>query len=568
MKPLPLLDIAGLHVEFHDGRRIVQALHGVDLTLGRGEALGVVGESGSGKSTLALALLGLLDRGGRIAADRLRFDGSDLLRASESERHALRGRRIGMVFQEPMSSLHPMQTIGAQIGESLRLHRRLRRRDAREHAIELLQQVGIDRPEQRIDAYPHQLSGGQRQRAMIAQAIASEPDLLIADEPTTALDPATRRQVLALLRELQQRLGMALLLVSHDLALIGEVADRLLVLRDGRRIESGPAAQILREPVQPYTRALLACRPRPRSECDRLPTVDALLPAAGAPDGAGADLTAGASDAASIPAAIERDGTRPLLQVRGLVVRHHAAGGWFAPRRPPAPTLDGVSFSLARGRTLGLLGASGSGKTTLGRAVLRLLEPEAGAVVLDGVDLSTTSPTQLRALRRKMQIVFQDPIASLDPRMTIAALLVEPLAVHRIGADRAERIERAAALLRRVGLDPAMLERYPHEFSGGQRQRIAIARALAVAPELIVCDECVSALDLSVQAQVLNLLRDLQDELGIAYLFITHDLAVARFMADELAVLHRGRLVEAGPTEQVVRDPRHEQTRLLVAEQT
>jgi peptide/nickel transport system ATP-binding protein len=537
----PLLQVESLGVDY-GGPSL--AVEGLDFSLEAGGTLGLVGESGSGKSTVALALLRLLGPAGRICSGRIRFDGLDLHALPEAAMRGVRGRRIGMIFQEPMSSLHPAQRVGAQVAEGLRVHQRLGRREALERAVELLDQVGIVHAGRNAASYPHQLSGGQRQRVMIAQAIACSPQLLIADEPTTALDASTRRQVMDLIGELQARYGMALLLISHDLGMIAARAGRILVMRGGREVEQGDTAAVLAAPRQAYTRQLIASRPQPRSLLDRLP-VDGAAPVPAAPPTVAAEPSV-------------------LLEVRELVVRHRAARGWRSAATSAA--VDRVSFSLARGRTLGLLGESGSGKTTLARAVLRLIEADAGSLHFDGVDLRAQSGGRLRRMRRRMQIVFQDPFASLNPRMSVRDALCEPLRVHGLARGRAAAEARAVELLQQVGLDRDALERYPHAFSGGQRQRIGIARSLAVEPELIVCDESVSALDLSVQAQVLNLLRDLQDRLGLAYLFISHDIDVIRFMADRIAVMRAGRLVEIGDAEQVCNAPRHPYTRSLLAD--
>jgi peptide/nickel transport system ATP-binding protein len=549
----PLLQVRDLEIAFGDD---ASAVAGLAFDLSRGEALGLVGESGSGKSVSALAIMRLLADGAR-STGRVDFDGRDLLALPPRAMQAIRGRRIGMVFQEPMSSLHPAHRIGAQVAEPLRLHLGLSRAAAWQRAVALLDRVGIARASARARSYPHELSGGQRQRVMIAQAIACGPDLLIADEPTTALDVTTQRQVLDLLDELRREHGMALLLISHDLDLVARVCDRLLVMRHGEVVESGRAREVLDAPRHPYTQMLLACRPKPRSACRRLGVVDAES-AASEPSGRATPLHAGRPEAV-LPAG----SLQPLLEVRDLVVRHRVAPGWRK-AEPATPAVAGVSLTLARGATLGIVGESGSGKTTLARGILRLVEPAAGEVRLDGIDVLAQDGLDLRRLRKRMQIVFQDPMASLNPRRTVLQALDEPLQLHGIGASRADREARAAELLRRVGLDPASLRRYPHAFSGGQRQRIGIARALAVQPELIVCDESVSALDVSVQAQVLNLLRDLQDEFGLSYLFISHDIGVIRFMADDIAVMRQGRVVEAGPADALCRDPAEPYTRALL----
>jgi ABC-type glutathione transport system ATPase component len=532
-----LLEVEGLTVDYGTRRVVEDATFAAES----GGIVGIAGESGSGKSTIALALLRLLGPGGRIVGGCARLEGDELLSMPEAALRRVRGRRIGSVFQEPMSCLHPAMRVGEQVAEGLRVHEGLGRRAALARAIELFDQVGIAAAAGRARDFPHQLSGGQRQRVMIAMALACHPQLVIADEPTTALDAATRLQVIRLLADLRRRLGLTMLLISHDLDLLARLADRILVMQHGRIVEQGTTAAVLRAPTHPYTRALVAALPRPRE----------FAAAAVVPGG-----RPGVTDA-SAPAAT----ATPLLEVRDLVVRHRHEG-WF--RRRSAPAVAGVGFTLERGRTLGLLGESGSGKTTLARAVLRLIEAEAGSVRLGGIDLLQQRPAELRRLRRRIQVVFQDPVASLDPRLSVRQTLAEPIELHRLARGRAAVDARIDALLQQVGLDPADRDRYPHAFSGGQRQRIGIARALAVEPELIVCDEAVSALDLSVQAQVLALLTDLQQRLGLSYLFISHDIAVIRALADDIAVMRAGRIVECGPAAALIARPRHPYTRALL----
>jgi peptide/nickel transport system ATP-binding protein len=604
----PLLAIDALEVEYGPFGDAVRVIEGVSLQLHAGDTLGVVGESGSGKSTLALAILRLLGTAGRMSGGQVRFDGEDLRAMPEPALRRIRGKRIGMIFQEPMSSLHPAHRVGDQVAEVLRLHDRLGRRAAAERAVELLDQVGIAAARSHARSYPHELSGGQRQRVMIAQAIACAPALLIADEPTTALDASTRRQVLEVLGDLQSRYGMALLVISHDLGLMSALTRRVLVMRHGRQVEQGDTTQVLGAPRDPYTQSLIASRPRPRSECDRLPVgaegrgrdLDGmdqsemelaemdrvamspcgrdlgreLLPTArdqGPSHKSSGALRAQGPSHNGSGALRDHDlshnadeGFDALLEVSGLTVHHRRRRAWFGRRDTGRPAVDNVSFTLQRGQTLGLLGESGSGKTTLARAVLRLIEADAGSIRLGGSDLRKQSSTTMRRSRKRIQIVFQDPVASLNPRLTVRQTLHEPLVVHGLAPGFAERDARVSALLAQVGLDADSLDRYPHAFSGGQRQRIGIARALAVEPELIVCDESVSALDLSVQAQILNLLRDLQDSLGLAYLFISHDIDVIRFMADQIAVMRAGRLVEIGPADRICTEPRHPYTRSLL----
>ena len=558
----PLLRVENLCIDFRTEDGTVRAVDDLSFEIPRGGTLGLVGESGSGKSVTALSLMRLLpEPPAHIRGGRILFDGQDLLGLSPAAMQAIRGKRIGMIFQEPMTSLNPVYRVGEQIAEVLRRHEGLNRRAARERAIELLDQVGIPDPKRRVDAYPHELSGGQKQRVMIAQAMACEPQLLIADEPTTALDVTVQRQVLELMRDLQQRHGMSLLFITHDLGVMAEVADQVVVMYRSRKVEEGATRELFHHGQHPYTRGLVACRPSLTTNPRRLLTVSDFVDA----DGCQVEPYAARLQPQVKRSTAELAQAPVQLSVQDLVVRYPLRSGLFGGVKQWLSAVDGVSFDIRRGQTYGLVGESGCGKTTLGRALLRLVEPAAGRVVFDGQDVTTATSQTLRALRRRMQIVFQDPYASLDPRMTVADILIEPLREHDIGAGRSEWLDRARELLRKVGLDAMHLGRYPHEFSGGQRQRIGIARALAVQPEFIVCDESVSALDVSVQAQILNLLLDLQDEFGLTYLFISHDLGVVRFMADELGVMNRGKLVETGPSEAVFSDPQQDYTRTLLA---
>jgi peptide/nickel transport system ATP-binding protein len=537
-----LLSVQDLQVVFRMGLgERVQAVRGVSFDIDANRSVALVGESGSGKSVTAMAIVNLLpdnaERSGRIL-----WQGQDLLQATRARMQALRGRDIACVFQDPMSSLNPVLSVGLQLGEPLRAHLGLSARQARARAEELLAEVGLPEPRRRLDAYAHQLSGGQQQRVMIAMALACEPKLLIADEPTTALDVTIQRQILELLAVLKARHRMSLLFISHDLALVGEIADEVVVMRHGQVRERGPAAQVFQSPRDAYTRALLACRPTLHHPLPaRLPVIDA--PAA-----------------ATTPAPPKDPDAPVVLEVHALAKSFWLRQGLFGRREFKA--VQGVSFRLQRGHTLGVVGESGSGKTTLGLALLRLLEPSGGEVRFDGRSLDGFSE---RSLRRRIQIVFQNPYAALNPRFTVGQTLLEPMAVHGIGAGRTERERRAQTLLRKVGLDAAAFAKYPHEFSGGQRQRIAIARCLSLQPEVLVLDEAVSALDVSVQAQVLNLLRDLQDEFGLAYVFISHDLAVVRFMADEVLVMKDGAVVEQSATQALLAAPQQPYTRRLLA---
>ncbi len=549
---MTLLRLEDLRVGFRLGQgRRADAVRGVGFEIDENSIVGLVGESGSGKSVTAMAIVDLLpdnaERRGRIGWSGAGSE-RNLVDADASEMRALRGKDIACVFQDPMSSLNPVFTVGAQLAEPLVQHLGLGRRAARARAEELLGEVGIPEPRRRLDAYPHELSGGQQQRVMIAMALACEPRLLIADEPTTALDVTIQRQILELIARMRAQHRMSVLFISHDLGVVGEIADQVVVMRAGVVREQGPVGAIFSAPRDAYTRALLACRPRLDRVPARLPVID--------------DHLAGATTAA-VSVAKPKDPAAPvLLEVRSLAKSFFAREGLFGKREFKA--MRGVSFRLRRGHTLGVVGESGSGKTTMGLTLLRLHQPTGGEVIFDGRDLLGLSDRERLAVRRRIQIVFQNPYAALNPRFTVGQTLVEPMAIHHLGAGTAEREARARALLARVGLDDAAMGRYPHEFSGGQRQRIAIARCLTLDPEVLVLDEAVSALDVSVQAQVLNLLKDLQDELGLAYVFISHDLAVVRFIADEVLVMKDGEVVEQADAPALLAAPREEYTRRLL----
>jgi peptide/nickel transport system ATP-binding protein len=546
-----LLSIQDLRVAFRMGRvdgvaQRTEAVQGVSFEIAENRTVALVGESGSGKSVTAMSILNLLpdnaERSGRIL-----WRGQDLLRTPLAELQKLRGREIACVFQDPMTSLNPVFTVGDQVAEPLIRHLGLSNQAALERAEQLLVEVGMPEPRRRLAAYPHELSGGQQQRVMIAMALACEPKLLIADEPTTALDVTVQRQILELIAEIQRKHRMSVLFISHDLGVVGEIADEVLVMRHGVIREQGPVAAIFTAPRDAYTRALLACRPSLEGNPARLMVIDDHL----------------AGKAAHAPAAAKDPHAPVVLEVRSLAKSFWLERGLFGKREFKA--VQGVNFQLKRGHTLGVVGESGSGKTTMGLTLLRLLEPTAGEVIFDGRKLAGLGARERQLLRRRIQIVFQNPYASLNPRYTIGQTLVEPLAIHRVGATAAEREQRARDGLAKVGLDAGAMARYPHEFSGGQRQRIAIARALMLAPEVLVLDEAVSALDVSVQAQVLNLLRDLQDELGLAYVFISHDLAVVRFISDDVLVMKDGIVVEQASAAQILAAPRQAYTQRLLA---
>ncbi len=554
----PLLTIADLRVAFrmgkHDGETVwADAVRGVSFDVPENTTVALVGESGSGKSVTAMSIVNLLPDNARREG-RIDWHGRDLLRATMPELQAIRGREIACVFQDPMTSLNPVFTVGQQLAEPLVRHLGLRRRDALARAESLLAEVGIPEAKRRLSAYPHELSGGQQQRVMIAMALACEPKLLIADEPTTALDVTIQRQILELLARLKDRHRMSVLFISHDLGVVGEIADHVVVMRHGQVREQGPVARLFEAPRDGYTKALLACRPSLEGNPARLMVIDDHMAAQGGRE------TVGAASAEAAP----KDPHAPVvLEVRSLAKSFYLREGLFGRREFKA--VQDVNFRLRRGHTLGVVGESGSGKTTMGLTLLRLHEPTGGEVIFDGRNLLELSDRERQAMRRRIQIVFQNPYASLNPRFTIGQTLVEPMSIHGIGRDTAEREQRARTLLDKVGLSGRTFHKYPHEFSGGQRQRIAIARCLTLNPEVLVLDEAVSALDVSVQAQVLNLLKDLQDELGLAYIFISHDLAVVRFISDEVLVMKDGVVVEQASAAEILAAPKQEYTQRLLA---
>ena len=522
-----LLEVKDLSVNFGTGDKAVRAVRGVSFDIRRGETVALVGESGSGKSVTALSVLQLLAYpAASHPTGSIRFQGKELVGASTRDLLSVRGNRISMIFQEPMTSLNPLHTIERQVNEVLILHKGLSREAARKRTLELLEQVGIPDAANRLDAYPHQLSGGQRQRVMIAMALANEPDLLIADEPTTALDVTIQAQILKLLKSLQARYGMALLFITHDLGIVRKMADRVCVMTKGQIVEQGPVAEVFDRPRHSYTQHLLSAEPKGRP-------------------------------AAADPAAPE------ILRLDDLKVHFPIRRGVMRRTVGHVKAVDGVSLALREGHTIGLVGESGSGKTTLGLALLRL-ERSKGGIRFDGRELQGLGQRELRPMRREMQIVFQDPFSSLSPRMSVGEIVGEGLEVHGIGTKQ-ERDVLIDRVLREVGLDPSSRERYPHEFSGGQRQRISIARALVLKPRLIVLDEPTSALDMSVQAQIVDLLRDLQQRYKLAYLFISHDLKVVRALADEVVVLRHGKVVERGPARQIFESPQTPYTQALIA---
>jgi peptide/nickel transport system ATP-binding protein len=529
----PLLEVKGLTVEFLSANGAFRATETVSFHVNPGETLVILGESGSGKSVSASAIMGLIDMPpGRISSGRLAYRGRDLMEMSEAERRDLNGRKISMVFQDPLAHLNPVYTVGWQLAEVFRAHGIATGAEARKRAIDILTRVGIPEPEKRVDQYPHQFSGGQRQRIMIGMAIALRPELLIADEPTTALDVSVQAQILELIKRLQAEEGLAVIMITHDLEVAANMADRVIVMNGGRVVEQGAAHEVFCSPQHPYTQRLMNALPHE----------------------AGADQSGRRATKA---------GGGTILEVKGLEKNYNLSSGLFS---PPANlrALKGISFDLAAGETLGIVGESGSGKSTIAKILMRLTPASNGSALYRGSDIFAMQGGDLLRFRRKVQMVFQDPYSSMNPRMNVFSIVSEPWVIHRDILPKAKWRERTVELLELVGLKPEHLDRYPHQFSGGQRQRIAIARALACDPELIICDEAVSALDVSIQMQVIELLADLRDRLGLAYIFITHDLPIVRHFADRIIVMKSGEIVEAGSTEAIFRAPQDAYTRTLV----
>jgi peptide/nickel transport system ATP-binding protein len=525
----PVIDARNVAVTFKVEHGTVDAVKDVSFQLHRGETIAIVGESGSGKSVTARTIMGLLTKRATVSGKAtIEYNGRNVLKFSPRERRSLRGDRISMIFQEPMSSLNPVYTIGAQIVEAIRAHRRVGRRDAATRALELLKQVQIPDPEARFKQYPHQLSGGQRQRVMIAIALANNPDVLIADEPTTALDVTVQAQILNLIRDLQQKLGMAVILITHDLTVVRQFSDYVYVMQHGVVREHNTTAALFKEPKHPYTQRLLASEPS--GSANPLP--------------------------AASPVILEGTGVRVSFMLK--------RGGFFNPDLHELVAVDSLDIALRKHETLGLVGESGSGKTTFGQALLRLIDMDRGEIRFDGQSIEKRSRTEMRPLRSRMQVVFQDPFSSLNPRMSIGQIIEEGLIVNRLGDSRKARQERVEDALTSAGMPANILSRFPHEFSGGQRQRIAIARAIALEPEFILLDEPTSALDLSVQAQIIDLLRRLQNERGLSYLFISHDLKVVRALCHRVVVMQHGKIVEQGPVDEVLSNPQNAYTERLV----
>jgi peptide/nickel transport system ATP-binding protein len=555
----PLLEIKNLTVDFHTSDNFMRAVDNISFSVPMGKTVGIVGESGSGKSVTSLAVMRLLPIPPAIISGEIHFDGTNLLTLGDDEMRKIRGNKISMIFQEPMTSLNPVFKTGAQVAETLMLHRGMNKKVAWEKAIDLFNEVGIPNPSQKVHAYPHEMSGGQKQRVMIAMAIACDPKLLICDEPTTALDVTIQKQVLELLKKLQEEHKMSMLFITHDLGVIADIADDVVVMYRSKMVEKDKTRSIFETSHHPYTKGLIACRPDLGANPKRLLTVSDFMDE----EGKGLMITRERIQIFEKDY-FGKDKNEVLLEIKDLKTHFPIKGGFLGRTVGEVKAVDGVSFKLQRGKTLGLVGESGCGKTTLGRSILRLVEPTSGEIIYNGQNITHLNAPDMRLLRRKMQIIFQDPYSSLNPRMTVGEILIEPLVVHGLGGTKSQRLEAAKELMEKVGLKANQLNRYPHEFSGGQRQRICIARALMLRPEFIICDESVSALDVSIQAQVLNLLLDLQEEFKLTYIFISHDLSVVNFISDEVGVMNAGVLVEMDKADAIYKNPKELYTKTLL----
>lgn len=579
--PTPILDIRNLSIDFQQEKDLIPAVQDISFHLMPGETVCVVGESGSGKSVTSLAIMGLLAPTARIRGEiwfnnpNQQADPVNLLDLSPDDRRAYRGGQIAMIFQEPMTSLNPVYTCGSQVVEAIRLHSSASEEAAHQQAIDLFREVKLPEPEAMMDRYPHQLSGGQIQRVMIAMALSGNPALLIADEPTTALDVTIQATILELLREIRSRRQMSVLFVTHDMGVVSEVADRVVVMYRGKVVEVARAFDLFSQPQHPYTQGLLNCRPTPERRLYRLPTVSDFMQVKATSDGSvqiepqPRSVIENNPRFVTVSAAERADRYQqliqqsPLLSVRHVTKSYPVRSGLFG-HKTFFKAVNDVSFDVYPGETLGLVGESGCGKSTLSRVLLRLIEPTAGEVLFDGKSVFQLNDAELRKLRQEMQIVFQNPYGSMDPRQNIGSALIEPMLIHTIGQSHQERYQKAVALLERVGLDEGAMSRMPHEFSGGQQQRICIARTLTCNPRFIICDESVSALDVSVQAQVLNLLKDLQQDFGLTYIFISHDLSVVKFVSDRIMVMNQGKIEEIGTADQIYTNPTRDYTRQLI----
>lgn len=577
MERKPLLEIKNLVTEFHTEDKIVKAVNNVSFTLHRGETIGIVGESGSGKSVTSLSTMRLIPNPpGRIAKGEILYhkkDGSsiDLTKVSERDMRQYRGNDIAMIFQEPMTSLNPVYTCGDQVMEAIMLHQKISKQDAKALTIKLFEEVKLPRPEDIFSSYPHQLSGGQKQRVMIAMAMSCEPSIMIADEPTTALDVTVQKTILELMNDLQLKHEMGILFITHDLGVIAELADRVIVMYKGKIVEQGNVMDIFTNPQHPYTKGLLACRPPLNRRLHWLPTVSdfmkeedgQMIESNKSVEEVVRDLVISKEETAKKHEELYKK--EPILEIENLKTYFPIRKGLFGRTKDWVKAVDDVSFKVYPGETLGLVGESGCGKTTLGRTILRLIDPTEGSIKFKGRDITTLGQKELRELRKDIQIIFQDPYSSLNPRITIGEAIMEPMKVHGILENDVARKKRVIELLERVNMQAEHFNRYPHEFSGGQRQRICVARALALRPQFIICDESVSALDVSVQAQVLNLLNELRNEFNFTYIFISHDLSVVKFMSDRMVVMNRGKIEEMGFADEIYENPKTSYTQKLIS---
>ena len=550
-----LLDVKNLTISFGNAKKPVAVVHDISFSISENEIVGIVGESGSGKSVTSLAIMGLLAKKNTHIKGEVLFNGADLTTLKISEARKLRGSEIAMIFQEPMSALNPSLTCGVQVAEMLQNHTSLNAKAVKKEVLSLFNKVKLPKPNELYNRYPHQISGGQMQRVMIAMAIACKPKLLIADEPTTALDVTVQKEILELLKELQAETKMSLLFISHDLSLVSEIVDRVLVMYKGSIVEQGTVNKIFKSPKDDYTKALLASRPSLKERLEKLPTIAAIS------DGSFNPKIVSKHDRVAKHKKLYT--STPILSVRNVEKEYFSRPGLFG-KKMGFKAVNDVSFEAYEGETVGLVGESGCGKSTLGKVILKLDNATAGTILYRGKDIAQLSAKETRKLRKEIQLIFQDPFSSLNPRLTIGEALLEPMLVHGIGKNKADRKQRVETLLHRVGLDQFYFNRYPHQLSGGQRQRVGIARTIAMEPKLIVCDESVSALDISVQAQVLNLLNELKDSFGFTYLFISHDLAVVKYMADQLLVMNAGKFEEVGDADEIYAQPRTEYTKRLI----
>lgn len=561
-----MLQVKDLKVRFKTRDGFVEAVKGSSFTLKKGETVGIVGESGSGKSVTSLAIMRLHDPTATVIEGQLLLNDTDILKLDEDEMRHIRGNQIAMIFQEPMTSLNPVLTCGHQVTEAIRLHLGVNSEEAKERAIQLFNEVQLPRPEVMFNSYPHQISGGQKQRIMIAMALSCDPEILIADEPTTALDVTVQKTIIELLQRLKAERNMSLIFISHDLGVVSEIADRVIVMYKGDIVEEAATKTIFSNPKHPYTKGLLACRPSPEYHLKRLPVVADFLDSSGKN---GTSIEKIREQYAYKPEEISQHRKKlyeqkPILKINELCTWFPVGGGLFGKKKDYVKAVNKVSFDVYPGETLGLVGESGCGKSTLGRSILRLVEPTSGNVNFENTDLRKLGKHDMRNMRRDIQIIFQDPYSSLNPRLTVGDSLMEPLQVHQLYENNTKRKKRVLELLERVNLPVEYFNRYPHEFSGGQRQRIVIARALALHPKFIICDESVSALDVSVQAQVLNLIRELQQEFNLTYIFISHDLSVIKHISDRVMVMNKGEIVESGGPDEIYYHPQNEYTKRLI----